>query len=184
MARSSSFRHPGKAKISAFYKTRFHSEHSSKMLIKKILVAFDGSEPSKRAIDYAADMVHSYKGSLVILTVVPKVTIPIFPDEGFGTVPVTTSPDWAEYQEKMNETYKKSQDDAVKDLKEHYPKLPVEALLLEGRPSSTIVEQAEKNQTDLIVIGSRGLGGISGWILGSTSRRVVESCTKPVLVIK
>ncbi len=154
------------------------------MLFKKILVAYDGSEPSKRAIDYAADMAHSCKGSLVILTVVPKVTIPIFPDEGFGTVPVTTSPDWAEYQEKMNETYKKSQDEAVKDLKEHYPKLPVEALLLEGRPSATIVEQAEKNQTDLIVIGSRGIGGISGWILGSTSRRVVETCTKPVLVIK
>ncbi len=65
-----------------------------------------------------------------------------------------------------------------------FPDLAVEAILLEGRPSSTIVEQAEKNQADLIVMGSRGIGGISGWILGSTSRRVVESCTKPVLIIK
>jgi len=55
---------------------------------------------------------------------------------------------------------------------------------MEGRPSATIVDEAEKNEMDLIVIGSRGLGGITGWILGSTSRRIVESCTKPVLVVK
>ena len=153
-------------------------------MFKKILVAYDGSDQSKHAIDYAADMANSSASTLVILTVVPKVTLPVFPDEGFGTLPVSSTQDWAEYQDKMSASYKKSQEDAVKDLKDHYPKLAVEAILLEGRPSSTIVEQAEKNQADLIVIGSRGLGGISGWILGSTSRRVVESCTKPVLVIK
>ena len=153
-------------------------------MFKKILVAYDGSDQSKHAIDYAADMANSSASTLVILTVVPKVTLPVFPDEGFGTLPVSSTQDWADYQDKMSASYKKSQEDAVKDLKDHYPKLAVGAILLEGRPSSTIVEQAEKNQADLIVIGSRGLGGISGWILGSTSRRVVESCTKPVLVIK
>jgi len=153
-------------------------------MFKKILVAYDGSDQSKHAIDYAADMANSSASTLVILTVVPKVTLPVFPDEGFGTLPVSSTQDWADYQDKMSASYKKSQEDAVKDLRDHYPKLAVEAILLEGRPSSTIVEQAEKNQADLIVIGSRGLGGISGWILGSTSRRVVESCTKPVLVIK
>jgi nucleotide-binding universal stress UspA family protein len=154
------------------------------MLFKKILVAYDGSEQSKHAIDYAADMAHSNKGKLIVLTVVPRVTLPVFPDEGFGSVPVSTTQDWAEYQDKMNASYKKSQDDVMKEVNEHFPDLVVEAVLLEGRPSSTIVEQAEKNQADLIVMGSRGIGGISGWILGSTSRRVVESCTKPVLIIK
>jgi nucleotide-binding universal stress UspA family protein len=33
-------------------------------------------------------------------------------------------------------------------------------------------------------MGSRGVGGITGWILGSTSRRVVDSCTKPILIVK
>jgi nucleotide-binding universal stress UspA family protein len=154
------------------------------MLFKKILVAFDGSEQSKRAIDYAVDMADSCKGKLIVLTVVPKMTLPVFPDEGFGSVPISTAQDWAEYQDKMKAMYKKSQNDVMKDIKEHFPKLETEAELLEGRPSSTIVEEAEKNQADLIVMGSRGIGGISGWILGSTSRRVVESCTKPVLIIK
>ena len=154
------------------------------MLFKKILVAYDGSEQAKHAIDYAADIANSLGGTLLVLTVVPKVTLPVFPDEGFGSAPLTTAQDFGIYQDKMHEMYQKSQEDIMKDIATHFPKLKTEAILLEGRPSSTIVEQAEKNGTDLIVMGSRGLGGISGWILGSTSRRVVESCTKPVLVIK
>ena len=47
-----------------------------------------------------------------------------------------------------------------------------------------IVEQAEKDDVDIIVMGSRGIGGYTGWILGSTSRRVVDSCTKPILIVK
>jgi nucleotide-binding universal stress UspA family protein len=154
------------------------------MSFKKILVAYDGSDQSKRAIDYAAEMAHTNKGTLTILTVVPKETLPVLADEGFGTVPVTATQEWADYQDKMKESYTRSQVEAAKGVKAKYPKLKVDSILLEGRPSATIVEQAEKTQADLIVMGSRGIGGISGWILGSTSRRVVESCTKPVLVIK
>ena len=84
----------------------------------------------------------------------------------------------------MKTIYGKSLEEAEEDIKGHFPDLQVTTQLLEGRPSSTIVDEAENNDMDLIVIGSRGLGGITGWILGSTSRRVVESCTKPVLIIK
>jgi nucleotide-binding universal stress UspA family protein len=154
------------------------------MIFKKILVAYDGSEQSKRAIDYAADMASSCGGTLLVLTVVPRVTLPIFPDEGFGSASLTMTQNFEEYQEQMRVMYQKSQEEVMKNIAEHFPKLEAEAILLDGRPSSMIVEQAEKNRVDLIVMGSRGIGGISGWILGSTSRRVVESCTKPVLVIK
>ncbi len=60
----------------------------------------------------------------------------------------------------------------------------VKIYLLLALFSSTIVNAAEEYDADLIVIGSRGIGGITGWILGSTSRNVVESCTKPILVVK
>ena len=42
---------------------------------------------------------------------------------------------------------------------------------------------AEKEGCDMIIMGSRGIGGIKGWVLGSTSRRVVDSCKTPVLII-
>jgi nucleotide-binding universal stress UspA family protein len=153
-------------------------------MFKKILVAFDGSEPSRRAIDYAADMANSSGGTLIVLTIVPRVTLPVFSDEGFGSTPIMATQDFGEYQDRMRAIYQKSQDEVVKDVKEHFPQLKTEAVMLEGRPSSTIVEESEKHQADLIVIGSRGLGGITGWILGSTSRRVAESCTKPILIVK
>jgi nucleotide-binding universal stress UspA family protein len=153
-------------------------------MFRKILVAYDGSDHAKHALEYAVDVTDVRKGTLFILTVVPKVTLPIFPDEGFGAAPITAAQDFGEYQDRMKEMYKKSLDEAVTHIKEEFPDLKFETILIEGRPSATIVEQADKNDVDLIVIGSRGLGGITGWILGSTSRRVVDSCTKPVLIVK
>ena len=50
--------------------------------------------------------------------------------------------------------------------------------------AAAIADVAENEGYDIIVMGSRGIGAIMDWILGSTSRRVVDSCTKPVLIIK
>ncbi len=153
-------------------------------MYKKILVAFDGSESSRFAIDQAVELAVKLGSELAILSVVPKVMMPIFPDEGFGAAPIAAAQDLGEYQDKMKEIYMGSLVEVERDVKEAYPDLVVRTIFKEGRPSATIVEEAEDNEADLIVIGSRGLGGISGWILGSTSRRVVDSCTKPVLVVK
>lgn len=153
-------------------------------MYKKILVAFDGSEASKHAMDHAVNFADSFSTELVILSVVPRVMMPVFPDEGFGAAPITAAQDMGEYQDKMKEIYNKSLEEAKKDINDHFPDMKIEIKLLEGRPSSTIVSAAEEYDADLIVIGSRGIGGITGWILGSTSRNVVESCTKPILVVK
>jgi nucleotide-binding universal stress UspA family protein len=153
-------------------------------MYKKILVAFDGSEASKHALDHAVNIAESYGAEIVVLSVVPRVMMPVFPDEGFGAAPITAAQDMSEYQSKMKGIYNLSLEDAKKDINEHFPDLKVTTKLLEGRPSSTIVSEADAEEADLIVIGSRGIGGITGWILGSTSRNVVESCTKPILVVK
>lgn len=153
-------------------------------MYKKILVAFDGSEASKHALDHAVSIADLMKAEVHIISVVPKVMMPVFPDEGFGAAPVTAAQDLGDYQDRMKTIYGKSLEEAQEDITGHYPELVVKTQLMEGRPSSTIVDEAENNDMGLIVIGSRGLGGITGWILGSTSRRVVESCTKPVLIVK
>ena len=150
----------------------------------KILVAFDSSEPSKHALDQGVDIARLIEGELLILSVIPRVMVPVFSDEGFGAAPISAAHEMTEYQEKMREIYAKSLKEVEENIAENYPELKVTTKLLEGRPSSTIVEQAEKDDVNLIVIGSRGLGGITGWILGSTSRRVVESCTVPILIVK
>jgi nucleotide-binding universal stress UspA family protein len=149
-----------------------------------ILVPLDGSEPSNHALEQAISIATKFGAALKLLAVVPQVILPVFPDEGFGTAPVTAAKDMARYQEKMKELYEGVLNEAKAKVNEGHPEIKVETTLREGRPSATIVEVAEDDGVDLIVMGSRGVGGITGWILGSTSRRVVDSCTKPILIVK
>jgi len=74
--------------------------------------------------------------------------------------------------------------DAEAGLRSKYPDLNVSTILREGHPSTTTVDSAENDGFDLIVIGSHGIRGIKSWMLRSTSHRVVDYCTKPILIVK
>jgi len=73
--------------------------------------------------------------------------------------------------------------EAANTVKNKHLEIEVETRLEKGRHSDVIVETAREEDVDLIVMGSRGMGGIVGF-LGSTSRYVVEACTKPILIVK
>ena len=57
-------------------------------------------------------------------------------------------------------------------------------VLKHGSAARQIIEVARETGADLIVVGNRGTSGLLSWMLGSTSRSVVEACTVPVLVVK
>jgi nucleotide-binding universal stress UspA family protein len=149
-------------------------------VFSKVLVAYDGSDPSKRALDHAAKMAAMFEGELIILTVVPKVSVPVYSNAELGAQAM----DIASLQERMRENYSQSIQKAEEEIKGLYPHLKVDTLLLEGRPASLIVSESDKLGVSLIVMGSRGLGGFTGWILGSTSRQVVDLCTKAILIVR
>lgn len=56
--------------------------------------------------------------------------------------------------------------------------------LLQGSPAEVILNYSKEHDVDVIVIGSRGLGGIREFVLGSVSHNVVQSARIPVLVVK
>jgi len=147
-------------------------------------VTLDGSEHSKNVLEHAVTIAYTFKAKLIMLAVVPRVMIPLFPDDGFGGMPLSAAKDMAQFQEKNKELYQSVIDNAMIQIKKEHPGLMVEAVLKEGRPSATITDFAENEGVDLIVMGSRGIGGYTGWLLGSTSRKVVDSCTKPVIIVK
>ena len=153
-------------------------------MYSNILVPLDGSEPSNNALEHALTIAKKFNAKVSLLAVVARVILPVFPDEGFGTAPMTAAKDMARYQEKMKIIYENVLTEAREKVTREHPDIELATLLKEGRPSATIVETAEEDRYDLIVMGSRGVGGITGWILGSTSRRVVDSCTKPILIVK
>jgi nucleotide-binding universal stress UspA family protein len=153
-------------------------------MYKTILVPIDGSDPSAHALNHALNIAERYKAKIMLLAVVTRVVMPILPDEGLGTLPISTAQEMVRYQERLRGLYEKILKETEERIRSEYPDLELEIILKEGRPSTEIVQTAEKNGVDLIVMGSRGVGGITGWILGSTSRRVVDSCTKPILIVK
>ena len=92
--------------------------------------------------------------------------------------------DFTEYLETIKRSYINILSHAEEIAKSDWPSVKYVALLEEGRPSTEIISTVESEAVDLVVLGNRGIGGVSGWVLGSTSKSVVEDCKKPVLVVK
>ncbi|MCP8311094.1 MAG: universal stress protein, partial [Candidatus Methylarchaceae archaeon HK01M] len=127
-----------------------------KEMIKKILVALDGSEHANHALDFALDLSEKYSATIVLLSVFHPYYI-------LG-VPSDTETELARAQKAG---YEKMLSEALKKVNRLKPNLNVSTKLKEGRPADKIVETAKEGEFDLIVIGSRGLGGVSQLLLGS-----------------
>ena len=146
-------------------------------MFKKILIATDGSEHAKHALNYAVESAVKWGAKLIILTVVPPISPLVYSSK-------YNAPYIPELMDNHRESHQRILSEAANIVKNKQLDIEVVTRLEEGRPSNVIVEIGKEEDIDLIVMGSRGLGGITGWVLGSTSRHVVESCTKPILIIK
>lgn len=56
--------------------------------------------------------------------------------------------------------------------------------MIEGNPAEIIIEVARNRNSDVIIMGSRGLGKLAGLLLGSTSQKVVSFAPCPVLIVR
>jgi nucleotide-binding universal stress UspA family protein len=149
-------------------------------MLTKILLAFDGSDQSKRALQYALVLSEKFDSKLIILTVYNRPRLPVFSTEDDNV----NDPVFEEYLEAMKKSSQNILDNAEDLVKRDWPSVNYDTLLEEGRPAAKIMSIAEKEDVDLVVVGSRGLGGVTGWVLGRTSRSVVDNSKKPVLVVK
>jgi len=148
-------------------------------MYSRILVAVDGSELSHNALDYAVNLAEKFGSELKIVTVVPR---PIY----YISMPMGIYSDVVVFNDSStNETrYTKYLAKAEAKVRSDYPDLDVRAILMEGRPSVKIVELAEKEGCDIIIMGCRGLSGIIGLLEESTSRSVMNKSKIPVMIIK
>ena len=152
-------------------------------LVERILVALDGSEPADKALDFALDLATHYSANIVLLNVVPPVTVPIVPFSATGMQSIRLEA-MGTYSKELKAHHKRVLSEALKKAKKAKPNLKISTKLVEGRPSDKIVETARKGRFNLIVMGSRGLGGIKEFFLGSVSDRVADEATCPVLIVK
>ncbi len=147
-------------------------------MIETILVATDGSDHAANAIKYAIESAEKWDAKLIVLSIIPPPTHFIFDTDGFDPRYLP------EFEEDLEKAYQSILDEAVKSVVKEQPDITVEARLEKGRPPDVIMKVARTENVGLIVMGSRGLGGITGSILGSTSQAVVHSCIKPILIVK
>lgn len=152
-------------------------------MIKRILVALDGSEPADKALDFALDLAEKYSANIVLLSVIQPAIVPMISYPASGVPPVAPAA-YDIYTKGFRAGHKKVLSQALKKARKIKPKLKVSTKLVEGRPSDKIIETAEKGNFDIIIMGSRGLGGIKEFFLGSVSDRVADEAACPVLIVK
>ncbi|MFP3399576.1 universal stress protein [Acidianus sp.] len=140
-------------------------------MFEKILVAYDGSEHSKKALDVAIDLAKRYSSEVYVVEAVDET---IF--ETVGVLPPLSA------IEEMEKKAKKDIDEAVNKATQNGVKAVGE--VLSGDPATAILEYANKNDIKLIIIGSRGLSRFKRILLGSVSSRVVQESKIPVIVVK
>ena len=139
-------------------------------LFEKILIATDGSEKNKTAIEEALRIGRGY-GSTVFAVYVMDLSA--FESASADVVIRDT---WAVIQQEADAAL-----DRIRTMAEG---VNLETVTLEGKPAPEIVKFAAENNIDLIVIGTRGKRGLERLILGSVAEQVIRTAPCKVLVVK
>lgn len=148
-------------------------------MIKKVLVAVDGSENSLRALDFALDLAEKYRASVLILNVFQLPAMYSSPDD-----PDVYSSSRAAFVRDLQRLHHESLAKASAKARRLKPDLEVDAKLKEGEPAAQIVETADEGGFDVIVVGHRGMGRFSEVFLGGVSERVAHMAKCAVVIIK
>ncbi len=139
---------------------------------KKILVPVDGSEQSKKAIEFAADWAKTHDGKLHLFHV-PE---PAAGDEMMvmGGASITLHASREELEEAGNQIL-----EAAEGVARNMGVDDVERSIEIGDPARKIVAKADAIEADMIVMGTRGLGDWKSLLIGSVSHKVMHlaSCT-------
>jgi len=146
-------------------------------LIRKILVALDGSDCAERALDFALDIAHQYSAEIQLLSVV----IPCFlPSQSMYLLKSEAIDDCVK---QLETAFRGILSEADEKVKKEKPYLKASTKLETGDPAEKILETAKRGSFNIIVMGSRGLGR-RDYALGSVSSRVVDNASCPVLIVK
>jgi len=140
-------------------------------LIKRILCATDFSPWAKRAEGYACSLACSWRASLTVLSV--------------AEFPPGLNPDYPVNQQYLADLLKQASSQVV-DLKVRAERrgIAVTTRVATGIPSEEVITAARAEDSDLIVVGTRGKTGLAHILLGSTAERVIRGAPCPVLSVR
>ena len=141
-------------------------------LYKKIMIATDGSANTMRAIKYGIELARVAGADVCAVYVLDT--------SAFASMPMDAA--W----ESMYELLRAEGNEALEYVEEkgRQSGVPVEGVVLEGHPAHEIVDYADENEMDLIVMGTLGKTGIDRILLGSVASKVAHTSTRPVMIVR
>lgn len=137
-----------------------------------VVVGVDGSDASARAAERAF-WIAGIRGTSVRAVTSWYVEVV---DGMVVTTPGT--PAWEATEEKFRAVAERS----LARAREQHPEIDVEVVIRRGPAPQVLAEEAE--DSSLLVVGSRGRGGFSGMLLGSVAHKVIETATRPVMIVR
>ena len=140
-------------------------------MIKRILLATDFSRWARRAEDYACALACSWRASLTVLSVAEFMP--------------GLNPDYPVNQQYLAELLKQASSQLV-DLKGRAERrgIAVTTRMATGIPSEEVITAARAEDSDLVVVGTKGKTGLEHVLLGSTAERVIRGAPCPVMTVR
>ncbi len=147
------------------------------VIVRRVLFPTDFSECASAAFDFACDLAQRYEAQLALLHVVHDASLDV-PDFGMGL-------SFPGYVENIPQRRKELVEEARGALEQlaNECSSAVDCHVEFGSPIKEILEFAEKQDIDMIVLGTHGRTGVSHAILGSVAERVVRHAGCPVLTV-
>lgn len=138
-------------------------------MYSKILLPTDGSGYAEQEVDRVSKLI-SDDGEIVILSVAGKLTSSAFQSRS--------------KVRKVNERLMKEAKESVSRMAEKFdPSLNVKTIVRTGFPAETIIEVAQEEEAEIIVISSSGKSGIHRFIIGSVAEKVLKNSDIDVLLV-
>lgn len=144
------------------------------MQVNRILVPYDGSEYSKRAFSYALDLAKKYNSNLVaVICILEQDQLPEM---------IITEEENLQQQKQIDTATK-----LISILESEAEELGVNfkgIIIKTYSVTDAILSYAESNNVDIIIVGSRGLGGFKKLLLGSVASTLSQYSQCPVMIVK
>ena len=140
--------------------------------ITKVAVGSDESKWGLKALEIAAGFANSWGAELTVLSAAP---VESGTSEVYGAEP---SPD---DEERIVSSYEEDLNTRIAPIAREYPGLRIIKRIVPGSAVGALTKASYEN--DVVVVGSRGRGGFTGLILGSTSQGLIQYSVSPVYVV-
>ena len=147
-------------------------------MTKRILVAVDGSSHSLRAVDIAVDLAKQRGCALRLVHVIPSSSVPSGLQKWAKIEHVHESSQWL-YDEGLADRVLNDAQDRIADAND----IDTDRYVDHGDAAKCIIGKSKDAETEMVVLGSRGLSDFGGLVLGSVAHKVAHSAGCPVVTV-